>query len=147
MRGGGYGDDDAKAGRETPESDVDVDEFYRLLSAAQRRHTLYFLQERSRATLAELSDVLAGWRATRNGCVVGPRERERIRTTLHHSHLPAFETAGIAVYDRDDREVSLSPSLAPVSSILRLARTYDERSREEAGNSDRNRSQQPPRDR
>lgn len=126
MRGGGHSDSEtADSGSGATETTLDADEFYRLLSSSPRRRVLYFLREHSTADLEELSDVLAGWRAVKDGRVVEARERDRLRTTLHHTHLPLFESAGVAVYDHDSREVVFSPSTGTVSTILRHAHGHD----------------------
>lgn len=104
----------------------DADEFYRLLSSSPRRRILYFLEEHAEASVEELSDVLVGWKAVDDGApVVGRKERNRIRITLHHVHLPMLDSVGLLNYDGAAREASIEPLPEPLSEILHHARTYD----------------------
>ena len=63
MTGGRQGRREPEEGGEPIAATVDHDEFYRLLARPPRRRVLYYLQEHSTASVAELCDVLAGWEA------------------------------------------------------------------------------------
>lgn len=126
MRGGGFdGDGSTDRGEEPGDAAPDLDEFHQLLCSASRRRILYYLQEHPEIPLEELSDVVAGWKAVEEGAVVGPRERDRIRVSLHHTDVPQLAESDVVAYDRETREVSLEPLPEPLSRILRASREYD----------------------
>ncbi|QLD89491.1 ArsR family transcriptional regulator [Natronomonas salina] len=132
MRGGGFDDGSTDRGEEPEDGAPDLDEFHQLLCSASRRRILYYLQEHPEIPLEELSDVVAGWKAVEENTVVGPRERDRIRVSLHHTDVPRLADSDVVAYDRENREVSLQPLPEPLSRILRESREY-ERERRSAG--------------
>lgn len=106
---------------------------YRALAVPERRRALYYLLDRSRVSLDELADVLAGWRATDAG-MVGPEERGRIRTVLERVHLPLLEDVGLVDYDPDAGTVALPPLTRSVRRVIGSAvPTGSERSLHTAG--------------
>lgn len=126
MRGGGFDDDGSTDRGEGPgDAAPDLDEFHQLLCSASRRRILYYLQEHPEIPLEELSDVVAGWKAVEEDTVVGPRERDRIRVSLHHTDVPQLAESDVVAYDRETREVSLEPLPGPLSRILRESREYE----------------------
>ena len=126
MRGGGFDDDGSTdRGEEPGDLAPDLDEFYQLLGSASRRRVLYYLQEHPEITLEELSDVVAGWKAVEEDAVVGPRERDRIRISLHHTDVPRLAESDVVEYDRESREVALKQLPEPLSRILRGSREYE----------------------
>lgn len=96
---------------------------YRVLAAPERRQLLTYLLEHPQTTLDEAADVLVGWR-TADERAVGPADHDRIRTTLHHVHLPALEDAGLVTYDLETEEVRLSSLTGPVREAIRSAARY-----------------------
>lgn len=126
MRGGGIDSDESTdRGEEPAHPAPDLDEFHQLLCSAPRRHVLYYLQEHPETPLEELSDVVAGWKAIEENTVVGPRERNRIRVSLHHTDVPRLAESDVVEYDRENREVTLDPLPDRLSRILRNSREYE----------------------
>lgn len=76
-------------------------------------------------SLEELCDAVAGWKALEEDALVGPRERDRIRVSLHHTDVPRLVESGVVEYDRDDREVRLGPLPDRLSRIIRESREYE----------------------
>lgn len=85
------------------------DDVYRALASTQRRRALYVLLVQEDTTIAELATVLAGWEATDAGTMRGPADRRRIRTDLHHRHLPVLADAGLVEYDPEEATVAAEP--------------------------------------
>lgn len=108
-------------GEETPA--VLPDMLHRALAAPERRQLLSYLLEQPRTTLEEATDVLAGW-LTEHEQMVDPGDHERIRTTLHHVHLPLLEEAGVITYDAEDEVIRLSSLSDPVQETVRSAARY-----------------------
>jgi DNA-binding transcriptional ArsR family regulator len=114
------GDWDPTAGGTAPPPD----RLFTALADRQRRYLLWYLLEESPASVAELADVLAGWQLA-DTTDVGSEEYDRILATLHHSHLPLLDDAGLAEYDREAGTVTAS-SLAPaVEGVVQFAHRYD----------------------
>jgi hypothetical protein len=120
MTGGRQGRREPEEGGEPIAATVDHDEFYRLLARPPRRRVLYYLQEHSTASVAELCDVLAGWEALDRSRTLGDEARDRIRCRLYHADLPKLDRAGVVSYDADEGAVTLS-------AVLQRAREYDAR--------------------
>ena len=138
MRGGGIdGDESADRGEESADPAPDLDEFHQLLSSAPRRRVLYYLQEHPETPLEELSDVVAGWKAVEENAVIGPRERNRIRVSLHHTDVPRLADSGVVEYDRENREVTLDPLPDQLSRILHDSREYEQEVRTGGSSSSR----------
>ena len=140
MRGGGTGGDgstnrDEESARPSP----DLDGFHQLLCSAPRRRVLYYLQEHPETSLEELCDAVAGWKALEEDDLVGPRERDRIRVSLHHTDVPRLVETGVVEYDREDHEVRLGPLPDRLSRILSESREYERERR--TGESDGARSE------
>ena len=107
------------------DGEVSVDGLFRMLADERRRRVLRYLLERPRTTLEELSDVVLGWQASAGG-VVGPDVRENVVVSLHHSHLPLLEEAGLVEYDRETGAVRLPSHPEHVRETIRRSRR-DER--------------------
>lgn len=119
---------------------AEVDATFEVLSAAERRHALYYLREHEAATLDELATVVAGWLRAREdeAGVATPEDRERVRAELHHVHLPRLAAAGIVCYDLDSGEVTLRALPAFLDATIERSLATD---RERGG-----RSRDPPGD-
>jgi DNA-binding transcriptional ArsR family regulator len=85
------------------------DRLYRALAARPRRRLLYLLLERGERSVEELATLLTGWEATETGTMGAVADRDRIRTTLDHIHLPLLTDVGLVVYDRQRGTVEAEP--------------------------------------
>jgi len=93
---------------------------YRALAVPERRRALYYLLDRESASLDELADVPAGWRAA-DGDPVGPEERERVANDLREVHVPLFEETGMVTADSEGDELRLRPLSEPVREVIRAS--------------------------
>lgn len=107
-----------------------VDAVFGTVSNDRRRYALYFLTDRHATDVETLATVVAGWTGTRADptAVVTPDDRENVRMSLHHTHLPRLEREGFVSYDRETGAVEL----AEVPDLLEtvLTRSLDQRRRE-----------------
>lgn len=103
---------------EAPPSLFAEDQFYRALTARQRRRILAHLLSCERCTVQELVDVLCGWEAATSR-TVDSTQAEQLRIELTHRHLPLLEEADLLDYDRDADEVTLEPLPDPVERLVR----------------------------
>ncbi len=97
----------SKAGMRAVASDVDADAHlptetvFQTLGHRRRRHTLHYLRRRNGpVSIRELSAQLAAWELGKPCEVVTPKERKRLYTALHQTHLPKMDTLGVVEYDR-----------------------------------------------
>ena len=119
---------------ETGESDPSelADAVFRALSDEHRRCVLHYLAERESATVDELATVVTGWMRAREDAfaIATPDDREQVRATLHHVHLPLVADEGFVRYDRDAGEVALERLPPLLESILEQSLAADRTDRE-----------------
>jgi DNA-binding transcriptional ArsR family regulator len=96
----------------------DVDHAFRVLGARERRRTLRYLQVHEKSSVAELADVLSGWRSVDRGEMTGPADRAGIETALLHVHLPKLVDAGLITYDPAAGTVSATELPGWVGELL-----------------------------
>lgn len=82
-----------------------------MLSNARRRYVLLQLQQRSAASIRELSRDLAAWENDVDVAAVSSKQRKRVYTALHQTHLPRLDEYGIVTYDRDRGQVRATDRL------------------------------------
>lgn len=86
-------------------------DLFDLLSNTRRRYVLCHLLERSRASVRELSRRIAAWENGVELSAVSSKQRKRVYTALHQTHLPRLDDFGIVEYDRDRGEVQATERL------------------------------------
>ena len=81
-------------------SSLDREIVFSILSNRRRRYVLYFLRSRDEPVeLRELSERIAAWENDCDSEEVTSKERKRVYTALHQSHLPKMDRAGVVNYD------------------------------------------------
>lgn len=89
-----------------------------MLSNARRRYVLAHLQERPTASIRELSRELAAWENDVEAAAVSSKQRKRVYTALHQTHLPRLDEYGVVDYDRDRGEVRATQRLEVFAPYL-----------------------------
>lgn len=97
------------------------------LTNAERRYAFYYLRDRGTATAEELATVVSGWVQSRREQreVVTPADRKRVLVSLHHTHLPKLEAAGLVRYDHDTGGVSLDATGEVFDDIVSEVLDYE----------------------
>jgi DNA-binding transcriptional ArsR family regulator len=81
---------------------------FTMLSNQRRRHVIHYLKQRGeRVTIRELSRQVAAWENGVETDALDYKQRKRVYTSLHQTHLPKLDDAGIVDYDRDRGTVAL----------------------------------------
>jgi hypothetical protein len=94
------------------ESELSPDDIFKTLSNRRRRHVLRYLRHiDGTVTIRDLSEQLAAWENGTTTAEVVPRERKRLYTALHQTHLPKMDALGIIAYDRDRGTVQMTDSV------------------------------------
>ncbi|MDS0299151.1 hypothetical protein NDI76_10385 [Halogeometricum sp. S1BR25-6] len=95
------------------------DDIYSMLSNRRRRLVLNHLRRtEEEVSVRDLSEEVA---ALENGIgaeEVTYKQRKRVYTSLHQTHLPKLDDVGVVVYDRDRGTISLTPLSTQLDSFL-----------------------------
>lgn len=88
--------------------ELSTDAIFETLSSQRRRYTLHYLKQRDEAvTVRDLSIQVAAWENGIDRSAVTPKERKRVYTALHQTHLPKMQKLEVIEYDRDRGTVEL----------------------------------------
>jgi DNA-binding transcriptional ArsR family regulator len=94
---------------------------FTMLSNQRRRHVIHYLKQRGeQVTVRDLSRQVAAWE---NGVGVEQldyKQRKRVYTSLHQTHLPKLDDAGIVEYDRDRGTVSLGSAAVELDVYMEV---------------------------
>jgi hypothetical protein len=94
---------------------------FEVLSNQRRRYVLHFLKARGeRVTVRELSEQIAAWENGIDRDAVVPKERKRVYTALHQTHLPKMAKVGVIDYDRDRGTLELTDAIAAFDIYLEV---------------------------
>jgi hypothetical protein len=112
---GGGPSSDSTGARIAPET------IFEVLSNQRRRHVLHYLKARGeRATVREVSEQVAAWENEIARNEVTPKERKRVYTALHQTHLPKMAEVGVIDYDRDRGTLELTDVVAAFDIYLEV---------------------------
>lgn len=102
-----------------------VDELFDVVSHSRRRFVLHVLCREERTDVAALAERLAA-RESRDGTATDGDVR-RVRTALHHVHLPRLVHVGLVAYDTGAGSVQLlAASEETQSSLVTSTRVLDD---------------------
>lgn len=91
---------------------ITTDELFTTLSNRRRRYVLHYMKQHTDAVpMRDISEQLAAWENGVEAGTVNPRQRKRIYTALHQTHLPKMDRLGIVDYDRNRGTVRITDSL------------------------------------
>jgi hypothetical protein len=103
-------------------TDLDLGAVLRVLDHPRRRYLVTTLVNgRSEAPLSELATEIAARERDKPVTDVSQQERERVHTSLHHSHVPRLADVGIVTYDSDDESVVRAENADRVRAVLHSA--------------------------
>ncbi len=98
-------DPDAGAGND---EQLSAETIFETLSNRRRRYALHYLTQVGDAvTIRELSEQLAAWENGIECAAVTPKQRKRVYTALHQTHLPKMDRLGVVSYNKDRGTVTL----------------------------------------
>ena len=88
---------------------LSTETIFETLSSRRRRYVLHYLTQRDeRVTVRDLSMQIAAWENSIERDAVTPKERKRVYTALHQTHLPKMHRLGVVAYDEDRGTVALT---------------------------------------
>ena len=97
------------------------DTIFSVLSNERRRLVIHYLkQAESTVTLRDLARQIACWENDVTQAELTYKQRKRVYTSLHQSHLPKLQATGIVDYDRDRGTVSLSSQADQLDLYLEI---------------------------
>jgi DNA-binding transcriptional ArsR family regulator len=103
---------------ESTPTELTPDTVFSVLSNERRRHVLRHLHENEESDIRELSQQLAAWENDVPLEAVTYKQRKRVYTSLHQTHLPALADAGVVDYDRDRGTVRLTTRASVLDEYL-----------------------------
>ncbi|MFD1645256.1 DUF7344 domain-containing protein [Haloarchaeobius litoreus] len=104
--------------RTVPDSDV-----FAILSSPRRRHTLEYLRRHDESVaLRDLAEAIA---TVESGESPAPRGvRHAVYVSLHQTHLPMLDGAGVLAYDADRKLVELLDSARDVERYMTMTTAF-----------------------
>jgi hypothetical protein len=107
--------------RESEPQTISQETIFETLSNRRRRYVIHYLKQFEGAVpVRELSEQIAAWENGIDRSAVTPRERKRVYTALHQTHLPKMNDVGVVVYDRDRKVVTLTDEVEAFDIYLEL---------------------------
>ncbi len=102
-----------------------IDRILNALSDEHCRYILYHLSHHDPATLDSICDTISQ-NTTRHSDYHSTREqKEKIKTTLHHIHLPKLDTLGLIEYDARNGDVRYRSPPHHLEDILTIVRELE----------------------
>ena len=84
-------------------------EVFDILSNDRRRHAVHYLLSRDGgAEIGELSEQIAAWENDEHIEQVSSDERRRVYVSLHQTHLPRMDEAGVLQYENSRDTIELT---------------------------------------
>ncbi|WP_336001245.1 DUF7344 domain-containing protein [Halorientalis halophila] len=91
---------------------LSTETIFETLSNRRRRYALHYLKRVGEpVTIRDLSEQLAAWENGVDRSQVRPKERKRLYTALHQTHLPKMDRLGVVTYDSDRGVVALTETI------------------------------------
>jgi len=125
---GGTATGRVSAGDSGPDADAPADEsviapetVFEVLSNERRRYVLHHLKATGeRVSVRDLSEQVAAWENGIDRAAVTPKERKRVYTALHQTHLPKMADVGVIDYDRDRGTLELTDAVEAFDIYLEI---------------------------
>jgi hypothetical protein len=101
------------------DAQLSTDAIFQTLGSRRRRHVLHYLRQQDRPVpIRELSEQLAAWELGKGHDAVTPKERKRLYTALHQTHLPTMNDLNVVEYDRNRGVASLTDHIGQFDIYL-----------------------------
>ena len=107
---------------------VTTDDLFKTLSNRRRRYVLHYLKqhvETEAVPIRTLSEQIAAWENGVDAAAVSSKQRKRIYTALHQTHLPQMDRLEIIEYDADRGTVTMAAPLEQFDIYFELTRADD----------------------
>lgn len=112
---------DDGAGGVSSATELSTEAVFETLSSRRRRYTLHYLKQRDApVTIRDLSEQVAAWENGTDRSDVSAKDRKRVYTALHQTHLPKMHKLGVVVYDRDRGTIELTGSVREFDIYLEV---------------------------
>lgn len=86
-----------------------TDVVFTTLGNRRRRYALHYLRQvDGQVPIRDLSEQLAAWETGKERAAVRPKERKRLYTALHQTHLPQMDRFGVIEYDKNRGTAALT---------------------------------------
>ncbi|MFB6122930.1 MAG: hypothetical protein ABEJ78_05675 [Haloferacaceae archaeon] len=106
--------------------DLPRDVIFSMLSNQRRRYVLRYLREDpGPVRIRDLSEQIAAWENDVDVADLDYRQRKRVYTSLHQTHLPKLDDAGIVEYDQDRGTIELADRAAELDIYLEVVAEHD----------------------
>ena len=94
------------------EQGLSTEAVFETLSSRRRRFTLYYLSQVGESvTIRELSTQIAAWENGVELHAVTPKQRKRVYTALHQTHLPTMDRLDVIMYAKDRKTISITDQI------------------------------------
>ncbi|MFD1598412.1 DUF7344 domain-containing protein [Halobellus rarus] len=95
---------------DTPtDRELSTETVFETLSSRRRRYTLHYLaQVDDSVTVRDLSEQIAAWENRIERRAVTPKQRKRVYTALHQTHLPTMDRLGVVEYDKNRGTITMT---------------------------------------
>lgn len=104
---------------EEADEELTKDTIFTVLSNERRRRVLAVLRDTSEGSdIGELSRQLAAWENDVAVDQVTYKQRKRVYTSLHQTHLPKLADVGVVDYDRDRGTVAIDERATRLEAFL-----------------------------
>ncbi|TKX85634.1 hypothetical protein EXE43_12610 [Halorubrum sp. SS5] len=124
--GGPRAEDDAGPSRDEDDAGPSRDEVFTALSNARRRNVIKYLKRNgSEARVRDIAEQLAAWENDVGINEVTYKQRKRVYTALHQSHLPKLSDSGFIDYEADRGLVSLTEDSRQLEMYLEVVSEND----------------------
>jgi hypothetical protein len=105
---------------------LSAETIFETLSSRRRRYALHYLTQVGDAvSIRELSEQLAAWENGVECDAVTPKQRKRVYTALHQTHLPKMDRLGVVDYDNDRGTVTLTDHVEEFDIYLDVVASDD----------------------
>lgn len=106
-------------------TELPLDSVYGILSESRRRFALYNFLDSDHANIEGLSLQIAAWEQGVTIDAVSEERKQRVTTSLLHSHLPKLEDHGIVEYDSRTGDVIAADGFDEIRMTVDQARASE----------------------